>query len=98
MHQENKINLSVIIPVYNEKNFLAKLLRNLNTILMILKEVIFIDDGSTDGSTNILRKLKKKNYKFLFKLIKLDINSEKARLFKQGSKILLVSMLLKMQI
>ena len=88
MHQENKINLSVIIPVFNEKNFLIKLFEELKNYFNDSKnEVIFIDDGSTDGSTNILKELKeKKNYKFLFKLIKLDINSGKGKAIQTGIK------------
>ena len=88
MHLENNINLSVVIPVYNEKNFLVKLFEELKCYFNDSKnEIIFIDDGSTDGSTNILRELKeKKNYKFLFKLIKLDINSGKGKAIQTGIK------------
>ena len=88
MRQENKINLSVIIPVYNEINYLVKLFDELKNYFNDSKnEVIFIDDGSTDGSTNILRELeKKKNYKFIFKLIKLDINSGKGKAIQTGMK------------
>ena len=88
MHQENKIDLSVIIPVFNEKNFLTKLFEEIKNYFNDSKnEVIFVDDGSTDGSTNILKGLKeKKNYKFLFKLIKLDINSGKGKAIQTGIK------------
>mgnify|MGYP001187205185 CR=1 FL=1 len=88
MHQENKINLSVIIPVFNEKSYLAKLFEEIINYFNDSKnEVIFVDDGSTDGSTNILKELKeKKNYKFLFKLIKLDINSGKGKAIQTGIK------------
>ena len=88
MHQENKIDLSVIIPVFNEKNFLTKLFGEIKNYFNDSKnEVIFVDDGSTDGSTNILKELKeKKNYKFLFKLIKLDINSGKGKAIQIGIK------------
>ncbi len=88
MHQENKINLSIIIPVFNEKTFLIKLFDEIKLFFNDSKnEIIFIDDGSTDGSTNILKELKeKKNYKFLLKLIKLDINSGKGKAIQTGIK------------
>ena len=88
MRQENKINLSIVIPVFNEKNFLIKLFEEIKIFFNDPKnEIIFIDDGSTDGSTNILNELKeKKNYKFLLKLIKLDINSGKGKAIQTGIK------------
>ena len=88
MHQENKINLSIVIPVFNEKNFLIKLFEEIKIFFNDSKnEIIFVDDGSTDGSTNILNELKeKKNYKFLLKLIKLDINSGKGKAIQTGIK------------
>ena len=88
MHQESNINLSLIVPVFNEKDFLVKLLEEIKNYFDDSKnEVIFIDDGSTDGSTNILSELKeKKNYKFLFKLIKIEINSGKGKAIQTGIK------------
>ena len=59
MHQKNKINLSIVIPVFNEKNFLIKLFEEIKIFFNDSKnEIIFIDDGSTDGSTNILKEIK----------------------------------------
>ena len=88
MLQENKIVLSIVIPVFNEINFLSKLFEQIK--LYFNKEnieVIFVDDGSTDGSSNVLNDLKKKKgYKFLFKLIKLDINSGKGKAIQTGIK------------
>jgi len=88
MHLENKTNLSIVIPVFNEKNFLVKLFEEIKIFFNDPKnEIIFIDDGSTDGSTKILNELKeKKNYKFLLKLIKLDINSGKGKAIQTGIK------------
>ena len=61
----NKIELSVIIPVYNSEDSLLELYRRLkNTIenkLKLTYEIILIDDGSRDGSWNIIDGLCKKN-------------------------------------
>lgn len=47
------IKLSIIIPVYNEKPTLLKLLQKVER-LPVDKELILVDDGSTDGSREIL--------------------------------------------
>ncbi len=88
MHQENSKVLSVIIPVFNEINFLNKLFEQIETYFNKENiEIIVVDDGSTDGSLNLLNELKKKNhFKFLFKLIKLDINSGKGKAIQTGLK------------
>ena len=88
MLQENKKVLSIIIPVFNEVKFLYKLFdqiklffNNENT------EIIFVDDGSTDGSSNVLKQIKQsKDYKFTFKLVTLDINSGKGKAIQTGIK------------
>jgi len=49
------MKLSVVIPVYNEKNTINEILqRVLNTGLV--DEIVVIDDGSTDGTAEMLRK------------------------------------------
>ena len=88
MHQENDIDLSIIIPFFNEQNFIIKLFDqiklyfNKNNI-----EIIFVDDGSTDESLQILQNLQKdRDYKFLFKISRLDINSGKGKAIQTGIK------------
>lgn len=49
--------LSIIIPVYNEKNNILKIIEKVINV-KIDKEIIIIDDGSTDGTREILKKLK----------------------------------------
>ncbi len=48
--------LSVVIPVYNEKAWIRKLLRRVQAV-PIPKEIIVVDDCSTDGTRDILREL-----------------------------------------
>jgi len=43
------MKLSVIIPVYNEVNTIAKIIERVKRVL-IEKEIIVVDDGSTDGT------------------------------------------------
>jgi len=50
------MKLSVIIPVFNEEKTLKKLLdKVINTKLDIEKEIIIVNDCSTDNSKNILK-------------------------------------------
>ena len=88
MPLENKKSLSIVIPVFNEINFLYKLFDQIKSYFNSENiEIIIVDDGSTDGSSNSLNEIKeKKNYKFTFKLIKLDINSGKGKAIQTGIK------------
>jgi len=54
--------LSVIIPVYNEKNTILKILEKVKSV-KIDKEIIIVDDFSTDGTREILESLKGKDEK-----------------------------------
>jgi len=45
--------LSIVIPVYNEKNTIAELVERVRRV-EIDKEIIIVDDGSTDGTRDVL--------------------------------------------
>lgn len=50
--------LSVLIPVYNEKATVLELLRRVEAVaLPVAKEIVMVDDGSTDGTRELLKGL-----------------------------------------
>lgn len=50
------MKLSVLIPVYNEVNTLEEAVRRVRSV-RLPKEIIVVDDGSTDGSRELLKRL-----------------------------------------
>ena len=61
--------LSVIIPAYNEVKTIEKVLAAIESrpIPEVTFEIVIVDDGSTDGTREILRKLEKTGrYAILF--------------------------------
>jgi glycosyltransferase involved in cell wall biosynthesis len=64
------MKLSIIIPVFNEVSTIKKILSRVKKVkLSISKEIIIIDDCSTDGTKELIKKIKrvkkfyhKKNY------------------------------------
>ncbi|MEO0100737.1 MAG: glycosyltransferase family 2 protein [candidate division WOR-3 bacterium] len=60
------MKLSVIIPVYNEKDTLEKIVSLVEKV-PIEKEIILVDDFSQDGTREILKRWEKeRNYKILY--------------------------------
>lgn len=82
-----KMNVSVVIPVLNEKESLPDLVRELEHSLSTYSawEVLFIDDGSSDGSTEWMADLCTKNSNF--KLVQFYRNYGKAAALSEGFKV-----------
>jgi glycosyltransferase involved in cell wall biosynthesis len=51
---ESRPRLTVVVPVYNERNTLRELLSRVERAEPADKEIVVVDDGSTDGSREIL--------------------------------------------
>jgi len=74
--------LSVVIPIYNEERTIADLLRAVGAIQIPLeKEVIIVDDGSTDGTREIL-----KSFQSRYRVILKDRNRGKGAALRAGFK------------
>lgn len=60
------LKLSVVIPVYNEKDTILEILRRVRSV-DLPKETIVVDDFSTDGTRDVLRNLPaEENLKIIF--------------------------------
>jgi dolichol-phosphate mannosyltransferase len=75
------IKLTIIIPVYNEIKTIEKLIKKILKI-NIYKQLIIVDDGSSDGTQLVLKKYKK----FINKLIIHKKNLGKGAAIKSGQK------------
>jgi glycosyltransferase involved in cell wall biosynthesis len=52
--------LSIVVPVYNERNTLVEILRRMRGVELpdsIEREIIVVDDGSDDGTRDVLKQL-----------------------------------------
>jgi glycosyltransferase involved in cell wall biosynthesis len=79
------MQLSIVIPLLNEKESLSELFSNLKDVLNkhhFTYEVIFIDDGSTDGSWEVIKTLKQ-SYKTI-KAIRFSKNYGKSQALHAG--------------
>ena len=69
------MKFSIVIPVYNESKNLPLLI---SQIYKVLKnhtfELIIIDDNSSDGTFEVLNKIKKKNFRFFIRKKRRDLS------------------------
>ncbi len=66
-NKDKILDLSVVIPIYNEAKNVEKLYEKLEEVLSKLDksyEVLLVDDGSTDGTNDKLAKIHKRNPKY----------------------------------
>lgn len=74
--------LSVVIPVYNEKNTIRQIIEKVKAVALE-KEIIIVDDGSVDGTKEILKELESGGG---LKIIYHERNYGKGRALRTGFK------------
>ncbi|MBN1376965.1 glycosyltransferase family 2 protein [Candidatus Woesearchaeota archaeon] len=81
------MNLSIIIPVYNEEKRLKRNLPEIKDYLSGFKgkyELLLIDDGSSDNTRKVIKNFSRKNRKLNIKLNKKRKNKGKGYSVKEG--------------
>ena len=87
MENTRRYSVTVIIPTYNEEGSLEELYGRLTTMLegsASAHELIFVDDGSTDSSLQIIRKLRENDRRV--KIISFSRNYGKSPALDEGFK------------
>ena len=82
--------LTIIVPVFNEKRFVRTILKKLINTKGLKKQIIVVDDGSSDGTDLILRKEFIRNRK-IDKIIFHKINKGKGAAIKSAQKFVHVA-------
>jgi len=75
--------ISIIIPCFNEKKYIEEIIKRVLDQNNINKEIIIVDDGSTDGTTEILKKNIENKVN---KIIYLEKNFGKGNAIKEAIK------------
>ncbi|HTK82422.1 MAG TPA: glycosyltransferase family 2 protein [Bacteroidota bacterium] len=62
-HRQGGLEISIVIPLYNEEQSLRELHEKIRNALHRFNryEIIFVDDGSTDGSFRVLQELRQRD-------------------------------------
>ena len=54
----NLMEISAVIPCYNGEKFLEEAVASINNQTYLPREIVIVNDGSTDGSKSIIERLK----------------------------------------
>ncbi len=83
--EKNKRKLSIVIPVYNEKDLVIEVLKKVRKLKIKNTdiEIIVVDDYSTDGTREIL---KDKGLKYADKILYHEVNKGKGAGLRTGFK------------
>jgi glycosyltransferase involved in cell wall biosynthesis len=73
--------LSVIVPVFDERNTVVEIVRRMRAVdLPVDLEIVVVDDGSTDGTRDVLRQLADSTVR----VINHDVNRGKGAAIRSG--------------
>lgn len=81
--------LSIIIPCFNEERYIGSVLNKIDALSLshsVLKEIIIVDDGSTDNTAAIIEAFKSNTRNSCVKTIHLKINQGKGACIKAALK------------
>jgi glycosyltransferase involved in cell wall biosynthesis len=76
-----EMTLSVVIPVYNEESTIQEILRRVRAV-PIKKQIIIVDDCSTDGTRQLLGELEKRDPELV--VVYHDLNQGKGAALRTG--------------
>ncbi|MDX1949124.1 MAG: glycosyltransferase family 2 protein [Rickettsiales bacterium] len=66
MSFSSKLDLSIVIPIYNEEDNISPMVEAIKNAITNLKyEIVFVDDGSSDSSVEKINSLKEGNIKLV---------------------------------
>ncbi len=89
MSSKNRVDISVVVPLYNEEESLPELISWINRVVVregLSCEVILIDDGSTDGSWGVVKALREE-YAGLIRAMSFSRNYGKSAALYHGFKM-----------
>lgn len=79
------MKISIIIPVYNEEKHIEEVILQVQKApIKLEREIIIVDDGSTDKTAKILAAIKLKNLERNIKVISLNKNQGKGNAIRRG--------------
>lgn len=87
---ESHTHISIVIPLYNEEESLPELMEWIHKVMQknnFIYEVVFINDGSTDDSWNVITQLRSQYSADIVKGIKFQRNYGKSAALNEGFKI-----------
>jgi len=83
----SSVTLSIVIPAYNEKTTIRKILSRVGNAPLpgsMKREIVVVDDGSTDGTREMLREMEPRDDPVPFRLFEQPENQGKGAAIRRG--------------